>query len=201
MEYITLLKEWLTLEHLLEVLQEYKSFGPIPGFLLVILEAFLPFLPLIVIVLTNAAAFGLWYGFLISWSGSVVGATIVFLLIRRLQNKSWMQKFLKRENVQKTMSWVERHGFAPIFLLFCFPFSPSFLINAVAALSKMKFHSFLLALTAGKMVMIFSISYVGYDIVSFISKPTKTIIVICVMLLLWYIGKRIENRLQTVENN
>ena len=79
MEYITLLKEWLTLEHLLEGLQEYKSFGPIPGFLLVVLEAFLPFLPLIVIVLTNAAAFGLWYGFIISWSGSVVGAKIVFL--------------------------------------------------------------------------------------------------------------------------
>ena len=196
MEIIDMMKEWLTLENLLEVLNEYKSFGPIPGFLLVVLEAFLPFLPLIVIVMANAAAFGLWYGFIISWTGTVVGASIVFFLVKKLKNREWVVKFLQKEKIKRMMNWIEKHGFGPIFLLFCFPFTPSFLINIVAGLSRMKYYTFFLALVAGKMVMIFTISYIGYDIVSFIREPIKTAITLTIMFVLWYVGKLIEKRLQ-----
>lgn len=196
MEIIETIKELLTLENVLDVLHEYKSFGPLPGFFLVVLEAFLPFLPLIVIVMANAAAFGLWYGFLISWTGTVVGASIVFFIVKKLRNRQWIKNFLQKEKVKSTMSWIERHGFGPIFLLFCFPFTPSFLINVVAGLSKMKYHTFFLALVAGKMVMIFTISYIGYDIVSFIREPIKTAITLTIMFILWYIGKIVEKKLQ-----
>ncbi|WP_223700768.1 TVP38/TMEM64 family protein [Sutcliffiella deserti] len=196
MEIIDSLKEFLTVDNLLEILESYKSFGPLPGFLLVVLEAFLPFLPLIVIVMANAAAFGLWMGFLISWSGAVVGAAIVFLLVSKLKKYKWVQKQLQKESVRKTLSWIERHGFGPIFFMLCFPFTPSFLINVVAGLSKVTFYQFFLALTAGKMVMIFTISYIGYDIVSFIKAPIKTAIALTIMLVLWYIGKKVELRLQ-----
>jgi uncharacterized membrane protein YdjX (TVP38/TMEM64 family) len=196
MEIIDFIKELLTLDNLLEVLQEYKSFGPIPGFLLVVIEAFLPFLPLIVIVMANAAAFGLWMGFLISWSGAVVGAVIVYFFVTKLKKYSWVQRLLHKEKVRKTMSWIERHGFGPLFFLLCFPFTPSFLINVVAGLSKIKFYQFFLALLAGKMVMIFTISYIGYDIVSFIRAPVKTAIALSIMFVLWYIGKKVELRLQ-----
>ncbi|WP_078381506.1 TVP38/TMEM64 family protein [Sutcliffiella halmapala] len=196
MEIISFLKELLTLENLLEILEEYKSFGPIPGFLLVVLEAFLPFLPLIVIVMANAAAFGLWVGFLISWTGAVVGAVIVYICVTKLKKYRWVQKLLKKEKVRKMMSWIERHGFGPIFFLLCFPFTPSFLINVVSGLSKIKFYQFFLALIAGKMVMIFTISYIGYDLISFIRAPIKTITALTIMFVLWYIGKKVELRLQ-----
>ncbi len=55
------------------LLRSYESLGPIPGFLLPFLEAFLPFLPLVVFVMTNAAAYGLLEGFLLSWSGASMG--------------------------------------------------------------------------------------------------------------------------------
>ncbi|ART75720.1 TVP38/TMEM64 family protein [Sutcliffiella horikoshii] len=196
MEFIEYIKELLTMENLLEVLEEYQSFGPLPGFLLVVLEAFLPFLPLIVIVMANAAAFGLWLGFLISWSGAVVGAVIVYYFVHKLQRYPRIQALLRKEKIRKMMSWIERHGFGPIFFLLCFPFTPSFLINVVAGLSKIKFYQFFLALVAGKMVMIFTISYIGYDIISFIRAPIKTAIAITIMLVLWFIGKKVELRLQ-----
>ncbi|MBM7620723.1 putative membrane protein YdjX (TVP38/TMEM64 family) [Bacillus tianshenii] len=196
MDMINFLKDLLTMDNLLEGLQDYKSFGPLPGFLLVVLEAFLPFLPLIVIVMANAAAFGLWLGFLISWSGTVVGAVIVYFLATKLKRNKWVQRQLEKEKIRKTMSWIERHGFGPIFFLLCFPFTPSFLINMVAGLSRIKFYQFFLALLAGKMVMIFTISYIGYDIISFIRAPIKTVIALTIMLVLWYIGKKVELRLQ-----
>lgn len=196
MDMINFFKELLTMDNLLEVLHDYKSFGPLPGFLLVVLESLLPFLPLVVIVMANAAAFGLWVGFLISWSGTVVGSVIVYFLAAKLKRFEWIQRQLKKEKIRKTMLWVERHGFGPIFFLFCFPFTPSFLINMVAALSRIKFYQFFLALLAGKMVMVFTISYIGYDIVSFIRAPIKTVIALTIMLVLWYIGKKVELRLQ-----
>lgn len=78
------LKQWFTIKHMLDMLAEYRSFGVIPGIVLPMAEAFLPFLPLFVFVMANAAAFGLWKGFLISWIGTSVGSLLVFLLVRKI---------------------------------------------------------------------------------------------------------------------
>ncbi|RFU62144.1 TVP38/TMEM64 family protein [Peribacillus glennii] len=189
------LREWFTLENILDIIQKYRSFGPIPGLLLPLLEAFLPFLPLVVFVLANASAFGLWLGFLFSWLGSVTGAMLVFFIFRKYGQKRLLRFLLKNRQVQRLMNWVDRHGFGPLFLLLCFPFTPSAVINVVAGLSKISPFQYALAVLAGKMVMIFTISFVGYDIVSLIHKPARTVIVLLIIVILWYAGKRMEIRL------
>ena len=82
-----ILKEWFTLEHIMRLIQEYRSFGPIPGIVLPMFEAFLPFFPLFLFVMANASAFGLWLGFLFSWSGACIGALLVFSIIRKYGRK------------------------------------------------------------------------------------------------------------------
>ncbi|MBL5767845.1 TVP38/TMEM64 family protein [Heyndrickxia sporothermodurans] len=189
------LKEWFTIENMMNLIEQYRSFGPLPGILLIIIEAFLPFLPLFLIVLANANAFGLWLGFLISWAGASAGAILVFLVIRRF-GKSRILSFLHRNRqVEKITRWVEQHGFGPIFLLLCFPFTPSAVVNIVAGLSKINTFQYILAVVTGKMVMIFIISFVGHDVVSLIYKPVKTASVLLIIVILWFIGKRIEVRL------
>lgn len=189
-----LLKEWFTLDNIMEVIEEYRSFGPIPGILLPMLEAFLPFLPLVIFVMANANAFGLWFGFLFSWIGASVGALLVFLLIRKYGQKRFLN-FLKRNpKVQKLMAWVERHGFGPLFLLLCFPFTPSAVVNIVAGLSKISIYQYMLAVFTGKMVMIFTVSFVGHDLKSLITQPFRTAIVGVVIFILWLVGKQIEIR-------
>ena len=101
----------------------------------------------------------------------------------------------KHERVQKLIHWVETHGFGPLFLLLCFPFTPSALVNLVAGLSNMKKNSYLWTLIAGKFVMILTISFIGYDIRALITQPIRTAIVVGVIILLWFIGKRVESRL------
>nr|WP_295971194.1 TVP38/TMEM64 family protein [uncultured Bacillus sp.] len=189
------LREWLTLENIMKVINEYRSFGPIPGILLPLFEAFLPFLPLFLFVMANTNAFGLWLGFLFSWIGSVTGALLVFLFIRRFGQRKALQFVKKHRQVQKLMQWVERHGFGPLFILLCFPFTPSAIVNIVAGLSKIGIYQYMLAVMIGKVVMIFTISYVGHDIQSLITKPLKAIVVGVVIVILWYVGKRIELRM------
>lgn len=188
-------KEWFTIENMMNLIDQYRSFGPLPGILLLILEAFLPFLPLVIIVLANANAFGLWYGFLISWAGASGGAILVFLVIRKFGNTRILSFLRKNRQVKKITHWLEAHGFSPIFLLLCFPFTPSAVVNIVAGLSKINIFQYILAVVAGKMVMIFIVSFVGYDLVSLIKNPLKTVGVFLIILVLWFIGKRIEARL------
>ena len=180
-----------------QLLNQYEGLGPLPGILLPFIEALLPFLPLIVFVLANAAAYGLFKGFLYSWIGAVLGAVLVFYLVRKLGNTEWVERKVKsNRQVSRVTAWVQRHGFGPLFLLLCFPFSPSAIINVVAGISKVSAQQFILAVLLGKAVMIFSISYVGSSLMEFAQNPLKTIVVLIGVGLFWVIGKYIENRLQ-----
>lgn len=186
------LREFFSQENILELIQSYKAFGPIPGILLPLLEAFLPFLPLFVFVVANTNAFGLWFGFLITWIGSTVGAVLVFLVIRKYGHTRFFSFIKRNKQVQKLTKWLDFHGFGPVFLMLCFPFTPSAVVNIVAGLSNMSRVQYMLAVMTGKFVMIFTISFVGHDITSLITKPARTIIVLIVIFILWYVGKRIE---------
>lgn len=194
------IREWLTLENISELIQQYRSLGPIPGIMLPLLEAFMPFLPLFVFVTANATAFGLWWGFFFSWIGAVTGAFFVFYLVRKFGQGRFFGFLQKHKQVQKLMNWVDHHGFSPLFLMLCFPFTPSAIVNIVAGLSKISIWKYGLAVIGGKMVMIFTISFVGYDIPALIHQPIRTVIVLIIIFILWYIGKRIELHLEQKMN-
>ena len=53
----------------------------------------------------------------------------------------------------------------------------------------------MLAVMGGKLVMIFIVSFIGYDIQSLLTQPFRTAIVGVVIFILWYVGKRIEVRI------
>ncbi|MBS4210670.1 TVP38/TMEM64 family protein [Bacillus sp. FJAT-50079] len=188
------IKEWITIENVMELIEKYRSFGPLPSILLPMIEAFLPFLPLFLFVMASANAFGLGWGFLFSWIGSSTGALLVFLLVRKYGDMRFFRFLQRKEKVQSLMSWVERHGFGPLFLLLCFPFTPSAIVNIVAGISRISIYQYMLAVLAGKAVMIFIMSFIGYDIVSLIKQPIRTGLALGIIALLWYVGKRIENR-------
>ncbi|WP_027409000.1 TVP38/TMEM64 family protein [Anoxybacteroides tepidamans] len=193
------LKESLTLKHVLELLEHYRSFGMLPGVIVTLLESFFPILPMFVLVMANAAAFGFWQGMMISWIGACLGSILVFLLARKVGQKQFF-KFLSRyQKVNQLVNWVERHGFGPLFLLFCFPFTPSAIINVVAGLSRISRQQFILAVLFGKMVMIFVISFIGYDLEALAKQPLRTVIVVVIIFLLWYAGKKVEARFSLTE--
>jgi len=183
-------------EYILRLLNDYESLGPLPGILLPFIEAFLPFLPLIVFVLVNGAAYGPLEGFLWSWLGTSFGSILVFFIIRKLGNRKILRAVRNNRQVHKVTNWFERHGFGPLFLLMCFPFSPSSVINVVSGLSKISTHQFILAVFFGKSVMIFSIAYIGSSLTEFATNPFKTIGVGIGAVLFWILGKQLEKRIQ-----
>ena len=187
--------EWLTVENIEEVEKYYRTLGPLVGVFLPVLEAFLPFLPLVVIVVANANAFGLLLGFLLSWGGTILGSYAVFLIVRKFGRHPRLHSFTQSKRVKKLIKWVDMNGLSPLFVLLCFPFTPSVLVNIVAGLSNIRRHFYLVALILGKMIMIFSMSLVGQDITALIHNPIKLVLAAIAIFLLWVFGKAVEVRL------
>ncbi|GIP37013.1 putative membrane protein YhjE [Paenibacillus sp. J31TS4] len=175
-------------------LRQYEAWGPLPGIAALVLEAFLPFLPMVAIVIANVNAYGLGEGILVSWAGVVLGAVVVFALVRRFSGRlrSAIERKFRRSD--KLIHWVETHGFTPIFLLACFPFTPSFLINVLAGISQVPFHTFVAATVLGKGVMISLVSLAGYDLASLLTHPWKLVLLGSVLGLLWLLGRKLESR-------
>jgi uncharacterized membrane protein YdjX (TVP38/TMEM64 family) len=188
-------QEYLTEENIEHWLAQYRNLGPIPGILLPMLEAFLPILPLVIFVAGNAAAYGFWLGVLYSWLGTVIGSLFVFLIIRKLSNTRFLRFIAKSKKVQSILNWIGRKGFGPLFIVYCFPFTPSALINVVAGLSKTPLYIFAIAVGLGKLVMIFIISYIGHDLWDIIKHPLQMIVVGIVIVAMWIIGKYLEKRM------
>jgi uncharacterized membrane protein YdjX (TVP38/TMEM64 family) len=174
------------------VLRQYEALGPLPGILVPMIESFLPILPLLAILVANVNAYGFGEGILLSWIGVFIGSLTVFWLVRKFGGR--FRNFIERKypRSQKFIHWLERNGFTTIFLLACFPFTPSSLINVVAGLSKLPVHTFVTATALGKAVMIFMVSFAGHDLDQLLKQPWKIALVAIVFTLMWLSGRKLE---------
>jgi len=191
------LREWLgnlTWSDVDMWFEKYEALGPLPGILLPLLESLLPFLPLIAIVIANAEAYGFWEGFLYSWIGSVCGSIIVFWFIRLIGGRlrRWIERSLHKS--ERFIGWVERRGFSVLFILSCFPFTPTSLLNVLSALSTVSFRTYVTAIGLGKGVMVFLITFVGYDLSLLFRSPWKLVLSVALLLVMWVVGRHLESR-------
>ncbi|WP_445669773.1 TVP38/TMEM64 family protein [Paenibacillus sp. FSL R10-2199] len=185
---------WLTEERLRTLLEQYRSLGPLPGVGLTFMKSFVPPLPTIAIVGLNGAVYGLWLGFLYSWIGLVAGCVTTFLIIRKIGSHRYLRKWAERPKVAKSMTWVRQSGFSYVFLLSLFPVGPFVVINMAAGLAAMRLRSYLIALCAGKAIMVFAVSYIGNDVDRFIRHPGEIVYVLLFIgVSLWGV-KAIESR-------
>ncbi|MBW7477233.1 TVP38/TMEM64 family protein [Paenibacillus oenotherae] len=183
---------YMTEDNLKQMLEQYRSFGPLPGILLTFMKSFIPPLPTIVIVGVNAAVYGLWLGFLYSWIGMVCGCMVTFLIVRRISGHPYLERWAQKPKVKKSMVWVQRNAFSYVFLLSIFPVGPFVVINMAAAIARMRVRSFMIAILFGKAIMVLSVSFIGHDLTRFIHNPLELIYVVIFIGLSLWISKRIE---------
>jgi uncharacterized membrane protein YdjX (TVP38/TMEM64 family) len=175
-------------------LNKYEALGPLPGIMAAMVEAFLPVLPLFAIIIANVNAYNLWEGIFLSWIGVFCGSISVFWLVRRFGDR--FSAFIDRKwpRSRKLTQWLEHKGFMPIFLLACFPFTPSFFVTLIAGISKMPMRVFVVATALGKAVMILLVSFVGYDLAALFKQPWRLALVALLFIFLVVVGRKIEAR-------
>lgn len=187
--------DWISIDNVELLIEKYKLLGPWFSVLLTLIESFLPFLPLFVIVVANAGAYGLFWGFILSWLATVAGSYLFFLMIRYFGSNRYLQKLKAQKQVKQLIHWVDVRGFTPLIVLLCLPFTPIVVVNTVAGLSHLKKKYYFLTLLISKPVMIFLISYLGSDLRAILSSPMKIVISCLIIFIIWLLGKAIERYL------
>lgn len=183
--------DWTDLHAWVEL---YKEWGPLPGILILICETYLPVLPLIVVVMANAAAFGLWEGFFYSWIGVSIGQTSLFWIVRMLSHRLHQRIAKRFPKSLRFFYWIEQKGFAAVFFIGCFPFSPSTTISLMGGLTAVPMRSFFVATFASKAIMVFILSYIGQDFDEWLAAPWKMVLAAVLMVILYVAGDRLVLR-------
>lgn len=172
-----------------QIIDSLGPFGFLIGILLTFIEAFIPPIPLAVLVTINVIGFGFVFGYALSYIGTVLGSYCVFLILERFDRK-FMGKYIdKHPRFRSLLNWIHEKGVFPIFVLLTFPFTPSIIVAILAALADMDRKKYLMALVGGKLIMVFSLSFIGYNVGAFIQHPIRSSIFIFLTLLVTIVAK------------
>ena len=172
--------------------------GIIIGFLLVLLESFIPILPLSVFVAFNVNAFGFFLGCFISWFATCLGSYICYLFFAFLEDK-FTKKFLSRKIISKIHKAIEKFKkikFTELVLIITLPFTPSFLVNILSGLTKMRPEKFLLALLIGKTFSIIFWGYIGKSLIDSLTDIQSLLYVLVTLILAYIISKIVSKKME-----
>jgi uncharacterized membrane protein YdjX (TVP38/TMEM64 family) len=176
-----------------DLIQLVKAGGPIIGIILPVIEAFIPILPLVLFVTINVNVFGVVLGYLYSWIGNCLGSFLLFFILKKIGGKKIEEK-ISKSKYSGALNKIKSRNSSILFLFYCFPFTPSFLISGASALSNMSIKDFLTSLIPGKFIMLISLALIGMNIGAFFEKPLRSVLFLIMILLINYAIKHIAER-------
>jgi len=164
------------------------------AFLLIMIQAFFPYVPFIVLAGVSVLLFGLWGGFLLNWLATSIGSVLAFLTARYIARGWAERKVLHLPIVHKFNTLVTKKGFLTIFLFRLSAVVPSSVINLSAAISNINRKNFILATFLGNLPITFAESWLGHYFIHLEELNVKFILIIAVVLLLFILYKRRAKR-------
>src|SRR6058998_445838 len=105
--------------------------------------------------------FGLWWGFLIVFAGNIVGTAISFALSRSIARRWFQQRLSSNPTLRALGPAVERESWKIILLSQLHPLFPTSLLNYFYGLTRIRFGSYMLWASIGRIPGIFLYAYVG----------------------------------------
>lgn len=105
--------------------------------------------------------FGLWWGFLIVFVGNVLASAISFALSRRVAARSLQRKLSQNATLRVLGPAVERESWKIILLSQLHPLFPTSLLNYLYGLTGIRFGTFMIWSSIGRIPGLFLYVYVG----------------------------------------
>ena len=174
-----------------------------------VIEAFLPFLPLVVIVNYNVAMFSAIFNFagnwipalLVSTLGAIIGATLVFFALKYSIGKWFRRKVEKNQKVVSAMEWINKVNTSYLILILSNPYAPTSIFNYAMALSGFATKKYLFIIVISRVIEISLLGLlgvvfqVGDSVMSFV---WITLTYVIIYVLVWvcrkcYLKRRKQN--------
>lgn len=177
-------------EFIINTIDSSTMFGPIFACFLIIIESIIPALPLFVFITILFLNYGTVLGFILSWIFTIIGCLLSYFIVKKITTR-----FISINNKQlkKLTKVINKISFSQLVLLIAIPFTPAFLVNIAAGLSKMEFKKFFTAIILGKISLVIFWGFIGTSFVESLQNPL-ILFEIFIMVAIAYIASKILNK-------
>lgn len=157
------------------------SFGiwaPVISYIIMLFQSIVAPLPSFVITFVNAGLFGWWQGAILSWIGTLSGATLCFW-VARFFGREVVSKFTTKGALVRVDKFFNRYGKYAVIMARLLPFVSFDVVSYGAGLTAMRFWSFFWATAIGQLPVTIVYSYVG----GMLTGSAKTVVIGLLLLI------------------
>lgn len=171
------------------LVQNSGPWGWIILIILLILQAFLAFIPGQGLMLASGYIYGFWQGLLLTWFGLTLGGQISFWLARRY-GRPFASRFVSKKVLARWDSFASRQGVGFYIVSLFLPIFPNDAMCFVAGLGEISFRRFLVANMIGRFIATAAMTFVGaYGTQIPTTVWVVLLIVLVLFLLFWKLQK------------
>lgn len=179
-----------------KIIDFLKVNGPLAGALLIMLESIVPILPLGVFIAFNFGAYGVIPGFFISYISTCIGCIIAYYLSNIMLGIYVGKKSKDNKIVEKLIKKFKNIKFSNLVLIIALPFSPAFLINIAAGITKTDIKKFTTALLIGKLSVVYFWGMVGKSLIDSLSDIKSILIILLSLGFSYFLSKTLSKKLK-----
>lgn len=150
-------------EGLRQFILSYGFWAPLASIALMVVQSLVPFVPGLIITITNAWIFGWQYGAFYSWVGGLLGAILDFG-IARWYGPLVVGKGIDNKYFNRIDQVLQKHGVVAVLLTRLTPIIPFKVVSYGAGLTSMSFWKFVSATAIGQAPATILYSILGQNI-------------------------------------
>lgn len=186
-----------TINKIVEKATVFLQSGGYPvGFLIVFIESIFPFVPLAIPIALNLIAFGNVAGFIISYIATMFGCFASYMIFYYLADTKPIKKILsnKKFKIDSLTNTIKNVSLSKLTVISSIPFTPAFLINIVAGLTKVPKRKFIISIIVSKIFLVYFWGFIGKSLLESFT-DIKTLTTIAIFLIIFYvISKLLEKK-------
>lgn len=162
------------------------------SFFLMAILAFVPAFPIPLVAGIIGTTYPFPIALFISLGGTVFGSICMFFLCRYALQRMALKQVRKWQRLDGFFQLLGRNGFLAVLIGRLIPIMPSAAINAIAGVTEVRFASFLLATTIGKLptMMAFTLAGAHFDKHQYLTG----MMVVLYVFVLFLLGLKLKNK-------
>ncbi|MDR0269247.1 VTT domain-containing protein [Paenibacillus sp.] len=164
---------------IVDYMHQHGSFPVLVG--LATLIALFPIIPYKLVIAALGFSFGTFWAAAISWLGTMIAATIIYILAKTVLREQGRKYLGRWKALQSFTVWTETHPFVSVAAGRLIPLIPQMAVNVLAGVASIPFWTYTAASSIGKLPGIFLYAFLGGEGTN---HPVASILVIAAYVLL-----------------